>query len=283
MKEKNIFKRTIKFIIIITIFFLIAKTNGKSRVVSGFEIFIGNIITFPEKGFKYLEHYLKNQNDYFDEIDELKQKNRELQNKIDLLNAEMVDYDLIVQNYNSIKESTKIEETYDYDIAIANVISDSANNWDSLYIIDKGLKDGIKPNQIVITKDGLVGYIYTCFESTSKVISILDAGNTISARCIDSRDAVIVKGNLKSKEKQELIINNIPYGVTFESGDEFETSGMGGVYPKGIKIGKVTKIVNKKNPLENEFYIKTFVDFNKIEKVAIIIDNIELNSGDKIK
>ena len=64
-------------------------------------------------------------------------------------------------------------------------------------------------------------------------------------------------------------------------GDKIETSGLGGRYSKGIPIGEVDQFVVKKNPIENEATVKTFVDFHKLETVAIIKEEIkgEENSG----
>lgn len=59
-------------------------------------------------------------------------------------------------------------------------------------------------------------------------------------------------------------------------GDKIETSGMGGIYPKGIAIGEVVSFTNKKNPAENEAVVETFVDFNRLETVAVIIGESEI-------
>ena len=126
----------------------------------------------------------------------------------------------------------------------------------------------------VITTDGLVGYVETVSKNTSKIISILDAGNSVSARSTRTRDSVIAKGNISLKDEGKIKITSIPIGVQFIEGDKFETSGMGGIYPKGIAIGEIESYENKTNPLENEAILRTYVDFNKLETVAIIIGNL---------
>ena len=108
---------------------------------------------------------------------------------------------------------------------------------------------------------------------TSKIVSILDAGNSISARVTRTRDEIVLKGSISSIEKEELKIINIPSGVALIEGDKMETSGLGGIYPKGISIGKVSQIIQKKNPMENEAMIKPSVDFDKLETVGVIINN----------
>ena len=131
----------------------------------------------------------------------------------------------------------------------------------------------------VITTDGLVGYIETVSQNTSKVVSILDAGNSVSARSTRTRDSVIAKGNISLKDSEKIKITSIPIGVEFIEGDKFETSGMGGVYPKGIAIGEIESFENKANPLENEAILRTYVDFNKLETVAVILSDTKEDEG----
>ena len=122
----------------------------------------------------------------------------------------------------------------------------------------------------VIAESGLVGYIESVTSNTAKVVSILDAGNAVSARVTRTRDTVISKGSLSLAEKRQMRITNIPIGVSLIEGDKIETSGLGGIYPKGILIGKVRSFEQKSNPVENEAIIESYVDFDKLETVAVI-------------
>ena len=122
----------------------------------------------------------------------------------------------------------------------------------------------------VIAEGGLVGYIESVTSNTAKIISILDAGNAISARVTRTRDTVVSKGSINLAEDKQMKITNIPTGVTLVEGDKIETSGIGGIYPKGILIGKVKSFEQKNNPIENEAILESYVDFNKLETVAVI-------------
>ena len=123
----------------------------------------------------------------------------------------------------------------------------------------------------VVTSQGLVGYIETTTTSTSKIVSIIDAGNSVSGRIVRTRDAIICKGSSLLRENGKLKVKDIPLGVELLEGDKVETSGMGGIYPKGIAIGEVETVTLKKNPAENEAIVQTYVDFNRLETVAVII------------
>ena len=273
--KNNFLKKFLLGISIIILFLCIGLTNGKNRNVSAVEGFLSGIITIPQNGFKYIENWIDGNDIFFSDIEKLKAENSELKSKNEELKNKMIDYEILAAENKTLKEQARIRESYlDYTVIIADVISDSASNWDEIYIINKGSNDGIKPNMTVITTDGLVGYIETVSKNTSKVISILDAGNSVSARSTRTRDSVIAKGNISLKDEGKLKITSIPIGVEFIVGDKFETSGMGGLYPKGIAIGEIESFENKTNPLENEAILKTYVDFNKLETVAIIISDV---------
>lgn len=270
----NFLKNFFIGISIIILFLCIGLTNGKNRNVSAIEVFLGSIITIPQNGFNHLENWFAGNNTFFNDIEKLEQENAKLKEENEKLKNKMIDYEILASENQTLKEHSKLREAYlSYDVVIADVISDSASNWDEIYVINKGSKDGIKPNMTVITTDGLVGYVETVSYNSSKIVSILDAGNSISARSTRTRDSVICKGNIALKDEGKVKVTSIPIGVELIKGDKLETSGMGGLYPKGIAIGEVLSFENKINPLENEAILKTYVDFNKLEVVAIIISD----------
>ena len=272
--KSNFLKKFLIGISVLLMFVCIGLTNGKNRNVSAIEGFLSGIITIPQNGFKYLENWFSGNDIFFSDIDKLKEENSNLKVENEKLKNKMIDYEILASENKTLKEQARIRDSYlDYDVVIANVISESASNWEEVYIINKGSKDGIKPSMTVITTDGLVGYIENVTENTSKIISILDAGNAVSARSTRTRDSVICKGNIALKDEEKLKVTSIPIGVEFIEGDKFETSGMGGVYPKGIAIGEVESFENKMKPLENVAIVRTYVDLDKLETVAVIISD----------
>lgn len=273
MLKSKFWKNFFKVIAVIFVFLCIGLTNGKERNVSAVESFLSGIITIPQKGFRYLQNWFSGNDLFFSDIEFLKEENQSLKEENEKLKTQMMNYEILASENKTLKEQARIQESYsDYEVVIADVISDSASNWDEVYIINKGSNDGIQPNMTVITTDGLVGYIESVSRHSSKVVSILDAGNSVSARSTRTRDSVICKGNIDLKDEGKLKVTSIPIGVEFIEGDRFETSGMGGIYPKGIAIGEVESYENKENPLENEAILKTYVDFNKLETVAVIMN-----------
>ena len=270
--NKKIFYRILKIILVIIIFVVISFTNGKNRKVTFIEELFGEIVMLPQKGITYLKNIM-NEDNTNNDSEKIVAENKELKNENNLLKEKLATFDLIMQENRELKNKQNMTNQYvDQKVVIANVIAKTSNNWDEIYVIDKGTDDGINPKSVAVTVDGLVGYVLTCDNKTSKVISILDATSTFSARARETREEVIIKGDISYKNKNMVRVTDIPLGVTYKSGDVFETSGIGGVYQKGITIGKVVEFVPKLNPIENEAIVELAVDFERIENVAVIIE-----------
>ena len=261
----------LKIIFIIAIFILINYTNGNSRKVTIFENVVANLISLPQRFIVNAKNYTSENNEYFSNVERLQKENEELTQELKEINEKLLNYENLQAENELLKKHIKLANLYpDYSIIVADIITASTSNWEYTYTINRGSKDGIEPNMAVIAESGLVGYIESVTSNTAKVVSILDAGNAVSARVTRTRDTVISKGSLSLAEKRQMRITNIPIGVSLIEGDKIETSGLGGIYPKGILIGKVRSFEQKSNPVENEAIIESYVDFDKLETVAVI-------------
>ena len=120
----------------------------------------------------------------------------------------------------------------------------------------------------VIADEGLVGHVISVTDSTAKVQTLLDTSSAVSSIVGTARDSVVVKGNLENTDM--LKGTYIPTTATLLEGDKVETSGLGGIYPKGITIGLVKKIVETKNLTNRYILIEPAVNFDKLETVLVI-------------
>ena len=276
---ENKLKKFFLIIFIILLFICIGFTNGNNRKVTIIESILSEIISIPQKGYIYAKSWITNDMNFFKQVEDLQAENEKLKTENEELNAKLINYEVILSENLILKEHVNLTESYpDYKVIVADVISESASNWEEIYIINRGEKDGIKPDMVVVAEEGLVGYVESVTNNTSKVISILDPGNTVSVRTTRTRDSLVCKGNSTLSDKNEVKLTKIPTNLTLVEGDRIETSGLGGRYPKGIPIGEVESFNIKKNPVENEAIVEAYVDFNKLETVAIILEEY---SGDK--
>ena len=170
---------------------------------------------------------------------------------------------------NTLKEYVNLKDKYtEYETLPAYIINKDITNYSETMIINIGAKDGIKINMPVISDQGLVGHIISVTENTSKVQTIIDTSSTTSCVITTSRDMMIARGTLESNATLKATF--IPTEATILEGDKIETSGLGGIYPKGIHIGTIKKVVNTKNITDRYALIETAVDFCKLETVLVI-------------
>ncbi|MCL2859939.1 MAG: rod shape-determining protein MreC [Oscillospiraceae bacterium] len=237
-------------------------------------VFIGNavskIIVPIENGLTYLKNKIQGNDSFFAEVkniksenDELKQQNADLQQK----NMEM---DLLKAENANLKEYLNLADTYDqYKIVPGYVINRDFSNYESNIIINIGKKQGIAEDMVVVSDEGVVGYIVSVMDNSSKVRILTDTTSSISARSNSGAETIICRGMLEQK--------NVLKGMYLEpedkiaAGDIIETNGLGGIYPKGLKIGEVSEVVETKNVSDRYVLINTYVDFSKLDNVAVII------------
>ena len=120
----------------------------------------------------------------------------------------------------------------------------------------------------VISESGLVGYVVSCTDTTSKVQTIIDPASSVSSTISTTRDSIVCKGILESTDR--IKASFIPIDANLVIGDSVETSGMGGIYPKGIHIGTIKEIRSTKNPTDRYALVETAVDFSKLETVLVV-------------
>ena len=120
----------------------------------------------------------------------------------------------------------------------------------------------------VIADKGLVGHVISVTNSTAKVQTIIDTASSVSCSMSTTKDSIVCKGTLD--EKSALKAMYIPTEANIIQGDSIETSGLGGIYPKGIHIGTVKKVTNTQNMTDRYALVETAVDFEKLDTVLVI-------------
>ena len=119
----------------------------------------------------------------------------------------------------------------------------------------------------VIAAEGLVGHVISVTKDTAKVQPLIDTSNVVSATLENSKDTVIARGTLNGNELKATYIST---DTVLTEGEKLHTSGMGGIYPKGIYIGNIKKINETRNITDRSFILESAVDFENLETVLVI-------------
>ena len=162
-----------------------------------------------------------------------------------------------------------------FDLVAARVIGRESATWSSMIVIDRGTSDGVKENMAVVTEKGLVGHVVEAGLKSSKVQLIMDPRSSVGTlvQRPESRVTGIVEGDMNDPTMPRMV--NIPKTADVQEGDVIVTSGFGGVYPKGIVVGKVAAVKNEAGGLLKYGVIETSVNFQKLEDVAVIVQSRE--------
>lgn len=248
---------------------LVIFSNTKIEHFAVGENIFSKVLMPIQNGLTQLKNKIANNNSFFTDINNLKTENEELKQKNAELEQSLRELEIVKAENEVLKEYTNMKDKYEnYETVPAYIINRDISNLSNTMVINAGKRDGIEPNMAVISEKGLVGYIVSSTDSTSKIQPIIDAGCSVSANLSTSRDSIICKGILGSTNTLKAMY--IPQDANLILGDNIETSGIGGIYPKGIRIGTLKEIVDTKNGIDRYAIITTSVDFSKIETVLVI-------------
>ena len=260
-------------ITIVILILLVVFTNTNGNQMSYIEN-ICNVFVMPiQNGFTYLKNKISGNNSFFADMDTLKQENEELKQKNSELEQSLRELEIIKAENETLKEYVNLKDKYkDYNTIPADVINRDISNYSSTIIINVGSDDGIKENMTVIADNGLVGHIVSVSSNTSQVQTIVDTASAVTSTISTTDDTIVVQGTLDDKTK--LRATFIPTDAVVLQGDSVETSGIGGIYPKGIHIGTISEVVNTSNITDRYAIVETAVDFTKLNTVLVITNSV---------
>lgn len=256
-------------ITILILVFLVAVSNSKiekwSEIGNPFTSFVNSI----QNSMVYLKNKIAGNDAFFIDVENMKLENEELKKKNSELEQSLRELEILKAENATLKEYVNLTDKYtEYSTFPAYVIQSDISNYSKVIIINAGKNDGIDVNMTVISDKGLVGHVISVTDETAKVQTIVDTSNTVSSTISTTRDSIIARGIIDSLN--ELKASYIPTETNVLEGDNVETSGIGGIYPKGIHIGTIKKVVNTKNITDRYAIIETAVDFSKLETVLVI-------------
>ena len=200
---------------------------------------------------------------------DLTAENADLRNKIDQLE---------ISHMDSVSPVFNNDSTFHY--IAARVINNSVNKQQNYITLNKGRKDGVKPDQGIISSKGVIGIITNVSESYSMGLTILNPRWSVSAKLKKSGYYGSLAWN--GLDYKRVVLNEIPFHVQLAQGDTVVTSGYSSVFPEGILIGTVETLSRPEG--ENYYQIQVLLsaDFKSVTHVEII-ENSKIDEIRKLK
>ena len=256
---------------VIILILLVVLSNINIDKLSVVENIFSTIVMPFQIGFRMLKNKISGINTFFTDLDNLKTENEELKQKNSELEQSLRELEIIKAENTTLKEQMNLKEKYgEYNTVSGYVINRDISNYTGMVVINVGSDDGVQPNMTVIADKGLVGNVVSVTSNTAKVQTIVDPASSVSCIINTSKDAFITKGSIDSG--REIRATYIPTDAVLVQDTSVETSGLGGIYPKGIHVGTIKEVVNTQNPTDKYATIETAVDFSKLDTVLVILN-----------
>ena len=206
-------------------------------------------------------------------ISEIKAENEKLKKENAKLRQDLVSY------YDTLTENARLWKFYDlkkenpeYSLVPSMVLRRDANDDFYSFTLDKGSISGISVNDPVVSENGLVGWVSEVDSHTCKVVTILSPQTSVGA--IDNRttDTGVISGSSKYCDKNLTTMQKLTTKHKIEVGDIITTTGVSGLYPKGLVVGEVTEICY--DNYNTSFYavVKPYDNIKTIRELAVITD-----------
>ncbi|NEZ45662.1 rod shape-determining protein MreC [Clostridium niameyense] len=272
---KKFFKNKLAVTIIVlsvTFLILITQSVGRSKV-SFVESGIGSVIN-PVQGTLYkVNKKIRNFVGFILNVPDVKKENEDLKKRNSELESQLIEYKALKSENERLRNMVNFKnQRSEYDYVGCDIIGKSGGNYLDEFTINKGSKSGIAKGMIAITDEGLVGQVTSVGSTWSTVQSLSNENLAVSAIIDRTREnSGVVKGYKDSTSKLLAKLYFLPLESTVKKGDVILTSGLGGFYPKGIRIGKVTGVEEDKGKVMKNAIIEPYVDLRKIEEVFIVI------------
>ena len=246
--------------------YLLSSSSGLKQPWNPVEQFIVEI-TAPFQ--KLIRHTINATRDfwtnYFYLVD-VRRENKLLKRKIDSFKRENSRYKELLATHERLRKLLQFKEVIRRPVVAAQVIGLDPTGWFKSVIIDKGEKAGVKWDMPVVNASGVVGRVVSVSNNYAKVLLIIDQNSAVDCLTQRSRDRGMVKGTSSDICKMDYMSKSSNAVV----GDLVITSGLGGIFPKGLPVGRISSVKEGEGKLFKEIEVVPSVDFSKLEEVLII-------------
>lgn len=190
----------------------------------------------------------------------------ELQDEIDSLRARNAELEEQASSAERLQELLDLRSTYDLQSVSGTIVSGASDSWSSTVTIDRGTSSGVTSGMPVMTSAGVIGQVVSSGPTSSTVMLLSDEGSSISALVQSSRSHGMLTGSANGEVKLDLVSSNQDVKV----GDVVVTSGLGGVFPKGLPIGEVVSVTNNPGELYLDIVVELYADASFSEEVLVV-------------
>ncbi|HSO21090.1 MAG TPA: rod shape-determining protein MreC [Desulfosarcina sp.] len=165
-----------------------------------------------------------------------------------------------------LRHLLEFEPKVDHPMIAAQVVGKDPSPWSKTVIVDKGTREGVRQGAPVVVPEGIVGVVVESSGSYAKVLLLIDPNSAVDALVQKTRARGIVKGGGADYCVFDYVLRKHAISV----GDTVVSSGLDGVFPKGLRVGRISEIVRLNAGIFQKVSVTPYVDFEILEEVFII-------------
>ena len=240
------------------------------RLVLSATLPLQRVVTFPVREGARLW------NDYVGLI-HVRKENERLRGRVGDLELENLQYREAIVSSERFQRLSGFRAKREVPMVPANVVAEDLSPWFQAVIIDQGSASGIGPGMPVITDSGVVGVVVGTTPGASKVLLILDPQSRVDVYIQRTR----ARGSVRGRSQQDCELAYVLREEDVRPGDLVLTSGLAAVYPKGLVVGKVSRVERLPYGLFQHAELQPAVDFRKLEEVFVILERRHLPADEE--
>jgi rod shape-determining protein MreC len=167
-----------------------------------------------------------------------------------------------------LEELLEVKSEVSHHLLPAQVAGLDPSGWSKTIIINKGTKDGVAKGMAVIAPGGIVGHVIRDYDWSSQVLLVVDRSSAMDALVQRTRFRGVVEGDTDETCRFKYVVRK----ADVNAGDTVISSGLDGIFPKGLPVGKVVEVSKPASGLFQEVKVRPFVNFTRLEEVLVILE-----------
>ena len=204
-------------------------------------------------------------------IDEVLAENERLKEELNQLRQTVVDYDDMKSENEMFREYYRLSDTYsDYDLVSAFVIGRDPLEKYYAFTVDRGSRDGVAVNDVVISPEGAVGRVAAVGYNYAEVLTVLDPAVSMGCTISRTREIGLAEGESLLAQDNRLKMSYLPRETLAAASDLVVTTGLGGVFPSGLIVGTVEDVIPESSGKSMYAVVRPAADVRDITSVFII-------------
>ena len=199
-------------------------------------------------------------------LSRVQEENRDLRKAIDSLKEENNRLREAIQTDERLRKLSSFRSQFPYPSQLAQIYARGASSWFKTVLINKGAGNGVAKDMAVATSEGVVGRVIEVSPGTAKVLLIIDPNSAVDVIIQRSR----AQGIMEGKIDEICILKYVQKNEDVQVGDIVVTSGLGGVFPKGLLVGTVSQVDPMRPGIFQYIEVAPSVDLAKLEEVLVL-------------